>query len=120
MKILDQHFLDLLDTFLVTFDGSCSVVRWGSSAQHQQQVNPGVKGYHPVWRAVDLIFDRESDLPAACLLAQQVGFTGIEWDLKTWHLHLDNRTALWHVVKHADKTETPLGKYLNTLKGVNV
>ncbi len=56
--------------------------------------------------AADLTFDSKDDLLKAVPLAQQL-FGGVELDLTNNHLHVDERTVPWHVVRVDKKTFIP-------------
>lgn len=109
LNYIDEDFIRLLDQFLSTWKNKVSSERWGSSPQHQEIVNPGVKAsWHTVWRAVDLTFDNPDYLLPAAQDAKRLGFGGIEVDLTNKHLHLDNRPTIWHVIRELNGHETPL------------
>lgn len=115
MNILNQDFLDKLDAWLTIWAGRVSSQRWGSSTSHQGKVNASApNSLHCLWRAIDLTFDNPDDMPKAASDALAIGFSGIEADLSNGHLHLDNRTGVWQVVKHADGSSGPLDSYLTS------
>ena len=115
MKILDLEFVTKLDDFLASFP-NVSCTRWGSSGKHNAKVGGAPNSMHLVWSAVDLIFDLDIDVRPALQKAIDLKFGGIEWDTTNQHLHLDNRSKPWHVVK-TNGDSTPLDQWLLMMRG---
>lgn len=112
MIIFDPVFLAKLDELVAAFP-NCSCRDWGRSVTHNEEVGGAPHSLHRLWCAVDLTFDGNNLLDPT-RKALDLGFGGIELDLTNFHLHLDNRTTIWHVVKTVSGEYIPLDQFLKT------
>ena len=110
---LNLKFLAKLDKLIAEFDG-LSCTSWGRSIQRNRDVGGAAQSGHVLWLAVDLICDEPRHIFHVARRALELGFSGVELDLGNYHLHLDDKSRIWRVVKYPDDREEPLADYLAT------
>jgi hypothetical protein len=113
-KMIDQELVCKVNLLKEKYP--CSTERIDSTPLHNKNVGGKENSYHVKTLthnacAIDLSFDNVEDLVPAAIYAKDLGFNGIEVDLRNYHLHLDLREIPWQVVVTKQST-IPLADYL--------
>ena len=82
-----RNFIDLVDRFQEVI--ACSEERGKRTLEHNTNVGGAADSAHVYGLAIDLILDSAVSVETALFRAKQLGFSGIEWDVRNRHLHLD-------------------------------
>lgn len=93
--MIDLDFIRLVNIHKARYPSSTT--RIDSTPHHNAAIGGAVQSHHLLGRAIDLIFDPDVNLMAVADYAVQLGFGGVELDLRNNHLHLDMRSIPWHV-----------------------
>ena len=114
--MIDLNFARKVNAFLAVIPASIS--SWYRTQERNKIVGGSSNSAHTKGVAVDLILDTAINLESALYHAEQLGFSGIEYDYRNHHLHLDDhpdRQGVWHVVVQKDGSSLPLVAWRATL-----
>lgn len=89
-----QDFLDLIAKFQESIP--CSEESGLRTPEHNRNVGGSADSAHIHGLAIDLVLDSIVKPEGAIAKAKQLGFCGIEWDERNYHLHLDMHPSNRH------------------------